>query len=138
MNDYGNSAAIGGAIAGMMMTFFMIMMVIGLFIVVCQWKIFSKAGKPGWAAIIPVYNLIVLLDIVGKPVWWILLFFIPLVNFVVFILLAVELARSFGKGGGFAIGLLLLPIVFYPILAFDDSTYMGPGGNTVADPLLSV
>ena len=90
-----------------------------------MWKVFQKAGKPGWAAIIPIYNIIVLLQITGKPIWWLVLYFIPLVNFVVLVLVCIALARRFGKGVGFAIGLALLPFIFYPILGFGDATYGG-------------
>ena len=87
------------------------------------WKVFTKAGKPGWAAIVPIYNIIVLLEIVGKPLWWIVLFIIPLVNIVAAILVNVALAEKFGKEIGFAVGLILLPIVFIPILGFGNATY---------------
>jgi hypothetical protein len=90
------------------------------------WKIFEKAGKPGWAAIIPIYNVIVLLEIVGRPVWWILLLFIPVVNIVVGFLLALDLSRSFGHELAFALGLFFLGFIFYPILAFGGDTYRGP------------
>jgi len=88
-----------------------------------MWKIFTKAGKPGWAAIIPIYNLIVLLEIAGKPLWWFILMLIPFVNIVVFIMVLVSIARNFGKGVGFAIGMLLLPFIFYPMLGFGDARY---------------
>ncbi|HEV3216692.1 MAG TPA: DUF5684 domain-containing protein [Vicinamibacterales bacterium] len=87
------------------------------------WKTFTKAGEPGWAAIVPIYNLIVLLKIAGKPAWWFLLLLVPLVNFVVLIIVLLSLARNFGKGGGFAMGLLFLPPIFYPILAWGDAAY---------------
>lgn len=90
------------------------------------WKIFEKAGKPGWAAIIPIYNVIVLLEIVGRPLWWIILLFIPIVNIVVGFLLALDLSRSFGHDLAFALGLFFLGIIFYPILAFGGDTYQGP------------
>jgi len=90
-----------------------------------MWKVFAKAGKPGWACIIPVYNLIVLLEISGKPLWWFILFLIPFVNFIVAILVLVALAEKFGKGAGFAIGLLILPFIFYPVLGFGDAVYRG-------------
>lgn len=105
-------------------------MLIGLAFIVLMiasvWKVFTKAGQPGWAAIIPIYNVIVLLKIIGKPWWWILGFLIPIVNFIVMILMAVGLAKVFGKGTGFAIGLILLGVIFYPILAFGDATYTAP------------
>lgn len=97
-----------------------------LLIVVSCWKLFEKAGKPGWAAIVPIYNIIVLLEIVGKPVWWVVLFLIPCVGLVIAILVAIELAKAFGKGAGFGIGIALLGFVFLPMLAFGDAKYIGP------------
>ena len=88
-----------------------------------MWKVFQKAGKPGWAAIIPIYNIIVLLQITGKPIWWLVLYFIPFVNVVVLVLVCIALAKRFGKSVAFAIGLALLPFIFYPILGFGDATY---------------
>jgi hypothetical protein len=88
------------------------------------WKIFKKAGKPGWAVLVPVYNMVVMLEIVKKPLWWIFLMFIPVVNFVVMILVIIELAKAFGKSTGFAVGLILLGPVFYSILGYGKSTYL--------------
>lgn len=90
------------------------------------WKTFAKAGKPGWAAIVPVYNIIVLLEIAGRPLWWIILFFIPCVNIVVSFIVAIDVAKSFGKDAVYGIGLALLPFVFYPLLGFGDARYKGP------------
>ena len=87
------------------------------------WKVFTKAGKPGWAAIVPIYNIIVLLQIAGKPVWWIILMFIPLVNLVIVILTYAGVAKNFGKGVGFALGLIFLSPIFFPILAWSDAQY---------------
>jgi hypothetical protein len=100
-------------------------LVIGIFFVVCWWKIFTKAGKPGWAILIPFYNLYMMLKVAGKPGWWLILFFIPLVNFIILILMIVGLAQNFGKGTGFILGLIFLSIIFIPILAFGDSKYVG-------------
>jgi hypothetical protein len=97
----------------------------GLVMIAALWKIFTKAGQPGWAAIIPIYNTIVLLKIAGKPTWWIVLFLIPIVSFVMLILTYVGLANNFGKGGGFAVGLVLLSPVFIPILGFGSAQYRG-------------
>ncbi|MDP8223435.1 MAG: DUF5684 domain-containing protein [Candidatus Lernaella stagnicola] len=94
--------------------------------VVGLWVVFTKAGEPGWAAIIPIYNLIVLLKITGKPVWWVILMFIPLVNYIILLLVSLAMARVFNKGSGFGVGLWLLPFVFYPMLAFSDAQYAGP------------
>jgi hypothetical protein len=90
-----------------------------------MWKVYAKAGEPGWAAIIPIYNMIVLLKIVGRPWWWILLMLIPIVGIVIAILVIVELAAVFGKGAGFAIGIIFLGIIFIPILGFGSATYIG-------------
>ena len=95
------------------------------FFVAAGWKIFTKAGQPGWAVLIPIYNLVVFLQIVGRPLWWILLCFIPLVNFVVCIVLANDLAKKFGKGIGFTLGLIILSPIFYPILGFGSAEYQG-------------
>ncbi|MCX6996469.1 MAG: DUF5684 domain-containing protein [Kiritimatiellaeota bacterium] len=89
------------------------------------WKVFTKAGKPGWAAIVPIYNIIVLLEIAGKPLWWIILFFIPIANLVAMILVGIAVAEKFGKTGGFGVGLALLSFIFYPILGFGDAKYQG-------------
>ena len=99
-----------------------------IFYIYAYWRIFEKAGKPGWAAIIPIYNTIILLEIVGKPWWWLLLFLIPGVNLVFAIWMTNLLSLSFGKGIGFTIGLLLLNFIFYPILAFSNIEYIGPAG----------
>ena len=103
--------------------YWIVMLAVTVLIVASVWKVFVKAGKPGWACLVPIYNIVVLLDIAGKPWWWILLMFIPLVNLVVAILVAVALAKNFGKGTGFAIGLIFLGFIFYPILGFGDAQY---------------
>ncbi|WP_430817716.1 DUF5684 domain-containing protein [Carboxylicivirga sp. RSCT41] len=91
-----------------------------------NWKIYEKAGKPGWASLIPIYNILVLLDIVGKSRWLALLLLIPFVNALLLLFLLYYLAKSFGKSGAFALGLIFLAPVFYPMLAFGDSIYYGP------------
>ncbi|SJZ35062.1 hypothetical protein SAMN02745119_00170 [Trichlorobacter thiogenes] len=90
-----------------------------------MWKVFEKAGQPGWAAIVPIYNLFILLQIVNKPVWWIVLLLIPLINIVILIMVSIALAEKFGKGGGFAVGMVFLPFVFYPMLGFGDERFQG-------------
>lgn len=103
-----------------------------ILMIAAWWKIFTKAGQPGWACIIPIYNLYVWCKIVGRPWWWILLMLIPFVNFIILIILIIDLAKSFGKGVGFGIGLLLLAVIFFPILGFGSAQYQGPtaGGLT--------
>ena len=95
-------------------------------VIIGLWKMFEKAGQPGWAAIIPFYNLYVLLQIAGRPGWWLILVFIPFVNLVIMLLLSLDIAKSFGKGTGFGIGLFFLVFIFYPILGFGDAKYLGP------------
>ena len=97
-----------------------------VFIIASVWKVYEKANEPGWAAIIPIYNIIVLLRIVGRPLWWIILLLIPFVNIIIIFIVYIDLAKSFGKDVGFGIGLALLGIVFYPILGFGDAEYQGP------------
>ncbi|MCO6457706.1 MAG: signal peptidase I [Pirellulaceae bacterium] len=108
----------------------MVMMLIQIAIVVVtiagMWTTFAKAGKPGWAAIIPIYNIIVWLEIVGRPIWWIVLFLIPCVNIVIAAILSIDMAKSFGKGAGFGVGLWLLGFIFWPLLGFGDARYVGP------------
>ena len=103
----------------------LISLAIGVFLIAAMWKVFVKAGQPGWASIVPIYNLVVLLQIAGKPLWWILLMFIPLVNLIVVILISIALAEKFGKGAGFGIGLVFLSFIFYPILGFGSAQYQG-------------
>ncbi|MFC2028628.1 DUF5684 domain-containing protein [Chloroflexota bacterium] len=102
--------------------------IFGLVYIVAFWKIFEKAGKPGWAAIVPIYKVIVHLEVVGRPIWWLVLFLIPGVNLVAWVIVyCFDLAKVFGKGGGFAIGLVFLNLIFLIILAFDESIqYIGP------------
>jgi putative flippase GtrA len=106
-----------------------ISVIICVFLWAAFWKIFAKAGQPGWASIIPIYNVFVLLRIVGKPAWWFFLLIIPGVNIVSLIMLTHELSKSFGKGAGFTFGLMVLSFVFYPILGFGGAPYLGPGGT---------
>jgi len=94
-------------------------------IIIGACKVFAKAGEPGWAAIVPIYSFVVLLKIIDKPIWWIILMFIPLVNFIIAIICSLELAKKFGKGAGFGIGLIFLGFIFMPILGFGKAEYQG-------------
>jgi hypothetical protein len=99
----------------------------GLFlilIIASQWVIFTKAGQPGWASLVPIYNIIVLFDIIKKPSWWFLMFFIPIVNIIFMIKMIHALSVAFGKGAGFTAGLIFFGIIFYPILAFGSAKYV--------------
>ncbi len=101
-------------------------------IIVAQWIVYSKADQPGWGVIIPIYNLILLVRIVGRSGWWVVLLLIPYISFVFLIVICVDLARSFVRGSGFGVGLAFLPMIFFPILAFGDSRYIGPNGGSQA------
>jgi hypothetical protein len=118
--NYGGSSA-GAGIGGVI--FMLVELAILVLVIAGLWKVFTKAGQPGWAAIVPIYNMIVILKIAGKPVWWIILMLIPFVNIVIAFLIYMSVARNFGKGAGFGVGLTLLGPVFIPILGFGDSQY---------------
>jgi hypothetical protein len=94
-----------------------------LFVVICLWKIFVKTGQPGWVAIIPFYNIYILLKIAGESDWWFILMFIPIVNVITYFFVCSDIAERFGKGAGFGIGLFFLPFIFYLILAFGNAQY---------------
>ena len=100
----------------------------GLFLILmaaANWRIFSKAGEAGWKSIIPIYNPIVFLKIVGKPWWWLFLMLIPVVNFVVLILLVLELAKAFGKSTGYGVAMIFFGFILVPMLAFGGAQYVG-------------
>ena len=88
-----------------------------------MWKVFEKAGEPGWAALIPIYNVIVLVKIAGREMWWVLLFLLPCANFVAAVMISLDIARKFGKDPLYGIGLAFLPFIFYPMLGFGDAQY---------------
>ncbi len=99
-----------------------------ILILVAEWKVYEKANKPGWACLIPIYNIIVMLEIIGKPWWWIFLFLIPVVNIVFGIWAVNLLSKSFGKNELFTLGMFFLPFIFIPLLGFGDAVYLGPSG----------
>jgi len=96
-----------------------------ILLIAAIWKVFSKAGQPGWAAIIPIYNLYVMCKVAGRPGWWLLLMLIPFVNLIILIILNVDISKRFGKGVGFAIGMIVLPFILWPILGFGSAQYQG-------------
>lgn len=98
---------------------------IAIFSVVVYWKIYTKAGEPGWAALIPFYNLYVQFKIIWGSGILFLLLLIPLANIIIALMMPFKLAKVFGRSAGFGFGLLFLPFIFYPILAFDSSEYVG-------------
>ncbi len=113
--------------AGIMIVVYLAFLVLML---ASGWKIFEKAGQPGWVVLVPIYNVIIMLKIVGKPWWWLLLMFIPYVGMIWGIWTINLMSLSFGKTTGYTLGLIFLGFVFYPMLAFGDAEYKGP---TAAD-----
>jgi len=107
-------------------TYSLVVIIWVVIVIASMWMIFSKAGQPGWAAIVPIYNYYILLKVVGRPGWWVILLFIPIVNFVIALMVTYELAKVFGKGMGYFLGLLFLGFIFYPMLAFGSAQYQGP------------
>lgn len=106
----------------------LVVLAILIVMIAAVWKVFTKAGQPGWALFIPIYNAIVWLRVCGKPGWWVILLFIPIVNFIITLLASLGMAKSFGKSSGFGIGLWLLGPIFLLILAFGDAKYQGNQG----------
>ncbi len=111
-----------------------LMLGIVIFLVASLWKLYTKAGEPGWAAIVPIYNFITLLKIAGQPLWMIILFFIPIANIYALIVTWHGVSKRFGKDTGFTVGLILLGFVFIPILAWGDAQYQGGNNNKSSDP----
>jgi hypothetical protein len=97
---------------------------------VAGWKVFTKAKRPGWAILVPIYNSLNVLWMVGRPWWWLLLMCIPIVNVIFGIIVTNDLSKSFGKSAWWTVGLIFLPIVSYPMLAFGSATYQGPAAAT--------
>ena len=121
------------AMSSFFIVFGIIILAIVVLVIVSMWKVFEKAGQPGWAAIVPIYHQIILTKIIGKPGWWAILLLIPYLNIIFLIWSYNLLSKSFGKDTGFTVGLVLLGIVFFPILAFDKSIqYQGPAANPSA------
>ncbi len=112
-NDHGS----GGTI------FLLVYLVILAVILAGCWKMFVKAGQPGWGILIPIYNAYLMIKVAGRPGWWLILMFIPLVNIIVGIVVTVDIARNFGKGIGFVLGMVFFGFIFYPILGFGSAEY---------------
>ena len=121
--DY-DSASLGGfaALGG---GFFLVGTILSILIIVSMWKIFKKAGKQGWESIVPIYNVIVMLEISGLPMWYVVLYIIPFANIYAMFKTYIELAKKFGKGTGFGVLTVFVPIVGFPVLAFSNCSYEG-------------
>lgn len=131
--SYGVSTSSGltGAIAAMGLFFWILSMALSILMIVSLWKIFKKTGKPGWASIIPIYNIYIMCEIAEKEWWYVLLSFVPFANIYAMIVLYNGMAKKFGKSGGFVAGMILLPVIFFPMLAFGkDATIVNNQPNT--------
>lgn len=107
----------GGAIGLIIYLAILVVLIAGM------WKMYAKAGQPGWGCIIPFYNIYLMLKIAGRPGWWLILYFIPLVNIVIGFIVLFDVAQNFGKGVGFTLGLIFLGFIFFPILGFGSAVY---------------
>ncbi len=129
--SYNYSSSSGDAAGGILALIFsacysLFMLAVAVLLIAAMWKLFTKAGKPGWAAIVPIYNIIVLLEVVGRPTWWVVLYLIPFVNIVILLIVWIDLAKSFGKDVAYGLGLFFLPFIFLPMLGFGKAAYVGP------------
>lgn len=111
---------------------FVFWLAFGAIVIVGGWKMFEKAGQPGWAIVVPFYNLYTMLKVAGRPGWWLILYFIPVVNFIVMIVVAIDIAKAFGQGAAFGFFLLfLLCGIGYLILGFGDYEYQGGAATAI-------
>ncbi len=127
-----NDAAVAVGIMAFLAAFAMVFIIIGLLVVIGMWKAFSKTGQPGWAAIIPIYNLVVLFRIGGQSGWFALAILLNLIPFIgglawlgIIIWNHINVSKRFGHGVGFALGLVFLSPIFWLILGFCSSKYLG-------------
>lgn len=125
--SYSTSSTIdSGPAAAFAIFLTIISLVIAVFMVVSLWRLFAKAGKPGWASIVPFYNYIVMLEIAGKPIWWFAMFFVPFADIVFAIMTLFAFVKAYGRSDGFAVLSIFFPFVTYPMMAFSASTqYVG-------------
>lgn len=112
--------------------FFLVWLGFIVFFIAAMWKVFEKAEQPGWTAIVPIYNLYIMTKIGGKPGWWVIMFFLPIVNLIFLIWLYNMISKSFGKAEGFTVGLVILGFIFWPVLGFGSAQYQGPYGKPEA------
>jgi hypothetical protein len=124
VDDGAAASEAGGIVAALFGGVFFLLFLLGFVIVAAgMWKVFEKAGEPGWAALIPIYNLVVLVKIAGKEMWWVVLMLLPCVNFVAAVMICIDIARKFGKDTVYGVGLAFLPFIFFPMLGFGPAQY---------------
>lgn len=124
MDSY--DAMVASAAAGVLIVYYLFFLAFMVLVLVGYWKIFTKAGKPGWACLIPFYSQYCQFEIAWGNGWLFLLTLIPCVNFVVMIIYSIKLAKAFGQGTGFGLGLFFLSPIFSLILGFGNAQYIGP------------
>jgi hypothetical protein len=128
-----DSGLVAGGLMAMIGSMMLVFLGIAVLFIIGGWKVFAKAGQPGWAVIIPIFNIYILLKIIGRPAWWILLCLIPLVNIAIAVIISIDLAKSFGQGAAFGLVLLfLLGGIGYLVLGFGNYRYLGPAGASAA------
>lgn len=131
--ETGSSAATG-ALVGALAVYYIFILAVYVFELICMWKVFKKAGRKGWEAIIPIYNIIVMLQIAELPTWYIVLFLIPFANIYAVFKTYIELAHKFNKSSGFGVGLVFLTPIFFAILAFEKNNEYAKSPTQVAQP----
>ena len=127
--DYDTVSSLAGGIAAIGAIITILSLVLSIVLIIAQWKIYTKAGKPGWASIVPIYNLIVLLEIVELPIWYIALFFVPIANIYAMFKIYIELAHKFGKSTGFGVATIFFSPICLPILAFSKNCVYNGNNN---------
>ncbi len=135
-SDYAASSAAVATLGAALMVYMVIIIAIAVVQIIAMWKLYSKAGEKGWKSIIPIYNMVILFKISGLSPWLIFVYLAAVIPFIGWVapivmnaVLAYKLAKSFGKDGGWAVGIYFLAPIFYMILAFGKSEYVGPGGE---------
>lgn len=121
--NYDYSPELAGGILAFLGAWLFVILLLGVFFAVCKWIIFEKAGRKGWESIIPIYNIVIEMQMLDMPMWMLILLIIPGVNVVVPIMVAIKYTEKFGKQSAYALGLIFLPFIFYPMLAFGKSTF---------------
>lgn len=127
------------AAAGIGILVLLAIFVIFALAIVAMWRLYEKAGKPGWASIVPFYNIFVMLEIVGRPTWWFaVILLVPIVQTVFSVIVAIDFAKSYGKGLWYGLGSLFFPFIIYPVMAWDKNVrYIGPAAASNSSPNIS-
>ena len=125
-STYAASSDVGAVAVVIWLFVILIVMAVSILMIIAMWRIFTKAGKPGWASLVPIYNMVVMMQIVGRPEWQVVLMFLPFAHIYISIVLPLDLAKSFGKTTGFGVLMIFFPAIMNPILAFGSSRYVGP------------